>query len=231
MGLLVLPGFRCCRPAAELNSETDTRPARLARLSRTGKLVCELEVEGSTLSAASQRRLIEARLLFSYLRQDLEGEGFREARVQLERLEETAEDLVERDRLACLRIQVDQATGDEDRAGATIRYLQANRIFPSQVVEETSQGLVVREEESRVSQWLEYLSTTNGNAAASGVIPAGVNQRVPVPPEPGIRGERVVVDPRVDTVVIEFPPMEERDEPGVERRIERIPVPVVPEAP
>lgn len=209
---------------AELNRESDTRPARLARLSRTGRLVSEMEVERGELSQESQRRLIEARLLYQYLKQDLEGEGFREARVQLERLEETAEDLVERDRLACLRIQVDQATGDVDRAGATIRYLQANRLFPSQVVEETSQGPVVREEQSRVGKWLDFLSKTNGSATAS-AMPAGAIRQVPVPPEPGIMGERVEPGPRVDTVVIEVPP--EVDQ--VERRIERFPV--APKAP
>jgi Tol biopolymer transport system component len=127
--------------------------ARLRRLGRLGRPLCDRPNNAAPADPALQALLDAARLFFDYLRQDYDA-----ALASLEALDAKTTDPDQRLRLLSVRAQIDLAQGRGDQANDTIDYLGSLRQGPSFRIEETPAGPALTAESDRKQTWPLYLA-------------------------------------------------------------------------
>jgi Tol biopolymer transport system component len=144
--------------------------ARLRRLGRLARPLCERPAGAAPAPPELQALLDEARLFFDYLRED-----YHAALDSLERLEARTSSPEERLRLLSLRAQIFLGQGATDRAAETIAFLETvQRVSPARL-ESTPAGPVLTREDDPHRRWPSYLS-----ARSEAWIKAGLEaDRVP----------------------------------------------------
>lgn len=179
-----------------------------ARLDRIGRVGNQLDGAPSAdnLSEPVARSLAEARLVFRYLDPSDPGRRYLESKMALESLEGLVEDPDSRERLVCLRLQLEAGLGELDLVREGLTYLRRNRQTPTARVEEVGDRRMATRLEDPVGAWLSYFEKTltapptDDNEGA--IPPRDRDSLVPSPPEPSLEvaptgntRERPVIEP------------------------------------
>jgi hypothetical protein len=167
----VMPRLSLLPAPGEASAASQALATRLQRMGRIGR-----QVIGAQPDLDSTPALIAARLAFAYLRESADGSGYREAHAALERITTEPLDVELRDRLACLRAQIDLGLGELDRAQAVIAELRSQPHRTSEYLEETGYGPTLTTRLDPTREWLVTLEKaidTRRAAASAGAKTPG----------------------------------------------------------
>ncbi|MDR3639523.1 MAG: hypothetical protein P4L84_37325 [Isosphaeraceae bacterium] len=127
--------------------------ARLRKLGRAGRPICERPAGASPAEPAVQELLEEGRLFFDYLRQDYDA-----ALASLDAWEARVTDSDSRLRLLSVRAQIYVAQGRAEQARETIEYLRGCDRGQAGSIEDTPLGPELRTVPDPGRSWPQYLS-------------------------------------------------------------------------
>ena len=156
--------------------------ARLRRIGRIGRPLCERPADAAPASGAMLDVLAEARLFFDVLREDYNA--------ALESLEALEPRLTTRDhRLALLGVRAQIFLGQKrfEQANQTIAFLLSIEAQTGQRIEQTPTGLALIPEAGRSRRWASYLVERTGElvkASRSGGFEMPLGNRNPDNPNP-----------------------------------------------
>jgi hypothetical protein len=180
---------------AELDPNLDLA-GRLDRIARIGLKACAAPL-GPDPTGMLAQRLAEARLAFTYLNPQPSGEHLRDARRLLDEVAAGAASMEERERLSCVRVQLDLAEGEKERAALAIDDLMRIRgAAVSEMTEVPGRPPLVSEVPDPLAGWLACLSASIPRpSGVAGNAAMAVTDMPPMPLIPGAEPPGATVSP------------------------------------